>query len=349
MKPNQRRSLSSMRSNATVIADGQRGIKMKNGDRGQVPKRGEVSHQRLFARLTPAEGQSKGQKPKNLWQTTGKVLLAVLGLGMTVAGLTFTYADSHLTIVGGMQPEIRGHLSSGKTFTFLCVVYCTVRNAGFKSDFIEHIDIQPTDLDDTIKSEPKFTDREIVGWRGMKTLRFEVLISAAIGSGEKRFQMVLYDSKGRQVGLVPIVATFPEPSVPVLLNFVPPVDSLVSPEKPLPTLVSMTLSGSVPEIKRNPQRRYFVTFTTIEGRIVAQSDPRGRLERDGSIELPINFLSAGVEPFPVQCHVWTDPPREPWLAFQMKWTSVWSDGTQVLNVMTPPEPKASEPSSRSHS
>jgi hypothetical protein len=347
MKPNQRRSLSSMRSNATVIADLQRGTKIKNG--GQVPQRGEVSHQEHFARQAPTERQRKGQKPKKLWQTTGKVLLAVVGLGMTVAGLTLTYADSHLTVVGGMQPEIRGHLSSGKTFTVLLVVYCKVKNSGFKSDYIERIDIQPTDLDDTIKSEPKFTDREVVGWRGTKTLRFEVLISVAMGSGKKRFQMVLYDSKGRQVGLVPITATFPEPSVPVFFNFVPPVDSLASPEKPPPTLVSLTLSGSVPEMKRNPQRRYFVTFTTIDGRIVAQSDPRGQLERDGSIELPIEFLSGGVEPFPVRCHVWTDPPREPWLSFEMKWTSVWSDGTQVLYVMTPPEPKASEPSSGNNS
>jgi hypothetical protein len=350
MKPNQRRSLNLTDRYATVFAYLRRRSKPKSNGRGQVPDHGQARRQKRVSGPAHAEKQGQRKTRKNVWPSIGKVLLAVFGLGMTVASLTLTYADSQLEIVGGMQPEIRGYSSSGKAFTFLCVVYCTVRNSGFKSDYIDRIDMQPADLDETIKSEPKFTDRQIIGWRREKILRFELLISTAIGSGKKHFQLALYDSKGRQVGFVPIATTFPEPSVPMVLDFTPPVDSSESPSKPQPTLVGMTLSGLVPEALRNPQRRYFVTFTAIDGKVVAQSEPSGQRERaDGSIEIPIKLPPAAIGPFPeefpVQFKIWTDPPREPWLAFQMKWTSTWSDGTKVLYVLTPPGAKADEPPS----
>jgi hypothetical protein len=292
----------------------------------------------------PSKTHRNRNKPRSVWALFGKAALAVLGLAITAVSLTLAHADSHLEIVGSRSPELRGYSPSGTSFTFLCVVYCTFTNNGLRSDYVDHIDIHPVDLDKTIKSEPKFTDRRIVAWREKKELRFEILVTSDINIHElKDFLLTFYDSKGRQVGQMPVAAGFEGPKAMDLnqermkslsyWEFFRPPGAMVT---------GLTLSGSVPEALSNSHRRYFAKISAISGEVVAESNADGETERDGRIELQIKILSS-IPPNGFVFDVWTDPPRDPWLAFQMTWTITWSDGTVEKFILTPPPPPTGLP------
>jgi len=295
------------------------------------------------AKVTSLDIQAEQKRRAERWAMIGKAILAIFGLAITIAGLIFAHGDSRLEIVGGKQQEVRGHSASGKSYTFLVVVYCTFRNSGVRSDYIRHIDIQPADLDKTVNSEPKFVDTRSIAWRQTMDLRFEILVTTEIGTGPKHFFLTFYDSKGRQVGQLNLTTKFmpPVPRAMVLPNTGASQGAIARP-KSIPTLRRITLSGAVPEAIRDPRRRYFVTFVTADGVVLAQSDPGGVVERNGRIDISIDdVLLVPTEGNPALLKVWTDPPRHPWLAFEMELMSEWSDGTRILDVITPPPPKKS--------
>jgi hypothetical protein len=257
----------------------------------------------------PIEEDHVPAKRHDRWGIAGKVTLAVISIGISLAALTFANADSHLTLVSSKSPQFSGNNLSDTSYIFKLVVFGTFLNKGLRSDFIDHIEIHPLKFDQALKSEPVFVDKKPIGWREEKNLRFEVLVTTKLSFDWQEFLLTFYDSKGRQVGEMPIKSRFayPEKGSP-------------------PLLVSTRLAITVPERFRNPSRRFFAWFKNASGQVVAQSNPEGEPEKDGHADLSMKFLNPVYHPA-ASFSVLAVPVTPHGIEIPMTIFGEWSDGS----------------------
>jgi hypothetical protein len=313
---------------AALAADAFKRRQERRPDESQVVEEGPV--------FDGAETDTdvKSEKSEGRWAVFGKVSVAILGIGMTLVGLTLTYADSHLELVDGRAPEFHGYTSKGTSFTFVCVLHSSFTNSGLRSDYVDHIDIHPANLDETIRSEPKFTDRTPIAWRETKALRFEVVVTTSLTTYDwKNFLVTFYDSKGRQVAQVPFTTRFlrPDdirPKVRQMLTLTDGVsDSAPPPRKPLPTLVAAWLSVSLPKAHQDPHRLLFAQLIS-SGEVVGKTNADGERERNGHFDAKLKIISRVDRSAALAYAIRMNPSPGPGFRFPITWTRVWSDGTR---------------------
>jgi hypothetical protein len=268
-----------------------------------------TANRRKISRSTD-EHHPPPMKRHDRWSVAGKVTLAIVSIGISLAALTLTNADSHLTFVSSKSPQFSGDTVSGQSYIFKLVVFGTFLNAGLRSDFVDHIEIHPVKFDQALKSEPIFVDKQVIGWREKKDLRFEVLVTTKFSFDWQDFLITFYDSKGRKVGEMPIGSRFTYPG-----KGRPPI------------VVSTHLTITVPERFRDPQRRFFAWFKNASGEVEAQSNPEGELENDGHVDLAMKFLNPVYHPSR-SFSVLAVPVTPPGITIPMTMYGVWSDGSR---------------------
>jgi hypothetical protein len=274
------------------------------------------------------------------WVLVGKVLMAIAGVGLTLAGLILTYGDSRLQMRGRGRPaEFRGFKSAGTSLTFLCVLHYSFANSGLRSDYIDRVDIHPANLDDALRSDSKFVDRTRIAWRDTRELRFEILVTTSLTTYNWRnFLVTFYDSKGRQVAQTAFSTRFLkpgdlEPKVRHMRTLTDGVSDAAPPPRSLRTLVAASLSTSLPERYRDPQRRLFAKIVSASGQIVATTDASGEPEKGGRFDAKLKVISPIDKLDPLGYMIYITPPHDSsrrqmsGARIVVNWTRTWSDGT----------------------
>jgi hypothetical protein len=303
----------------------------------------------------PAEDNSATNViPKTKRAVWPKVFAVVTAILIPIATLIYANADSHLKMAAARSRpfEIRGYKSSGETFTALFVLYSHFTNSGLHADHVDRVEIRSVNLDTTLKSEPRFVDRQDIAWHEQKELRFEVLITASRNSFSWHdFVVTFYDSKGRQVAQAPFTTRLGAPGdiVPRVKQMKPAGpgawESVVSEpprSNPTPTLIAASIAFSVPKIYHNRERRFFAQIREASGEVIGQSNPDGEVELNGRVELNMTLLRTNAT-VPFTFGFWTDPPESGEFHYSIEWTVFWSDGSRVVDTIKIPQPANSSP------
>jgi len=284
------------------------------------------------------------------WSTLGKVTLAVVTVVISAVGLMLTNADSHLAIFARGPWEFRGSKDDGQNLIVKNVLHATFTNYGLHSDYIDRIDIHPVELDETIKSEVLFIDRQIIHWRERKELRFEVLITNSMHNRDQRDLLVtFYDSKGRQVAQVPIATRIEfVHNIQPYIGFETRGEAASGGAKP-PGNTPVTLSAAHVSIVfnttavANAERLFYADISSSSGNVVARSGPSGRSASKGNIDLQLSLLTPISRQEPLRCSIWAEPPTTAVFHGLMTWSLEWSDGYRSQYEFKTPDMSANRP------
>lgn len=282
---------------------------------------------------------------RRLW---GAIFAAVTAIVIPVATFVYANADSHLvmsTEKSSHKPEIRGTTVSEGSITAMTAIYASFSNTGFRSDYIDRVEVRSINYDPTLSSEPRFIDRRPIAWREQKELRFEVLVTFALNSSAWHdFVVTFYDSRGRQVGQTPVTTRIGEPGdIAPKVKQMKPVgagvwESATTAPPPransIPTLVAASIAGPAPQAYHVSDRRFFAWVLTPAGKVVAQSNPQGVRVKSGQINLEFQILTPVNRTMSLQAVVWTEPRPDPADHLTLTGTLVWSDGIRTETEVT---------------
>lgn len=270
-----------------------------------------------------------------------KALLAIAGVAITLAGLALSHKDSKLERLdgGGGPSEFGDYKTFDESLTMVLVLNEIFTNAGLESDYIDRVDIHPANLDKVMRGEAKFIDRSPIRWREKKKLRFELLVTTSLATYDwQNFLVTFYDSRGCQVGQTAVTARFLrpgdiQPKRRRMLTLTDGVsDKAPPPRVPLPTLVGVSLTASLPKAYRHRNCRLFARVLSTEG-VVAGTNSDGERESNGKFVSQLMVTGHANKMTPLRYMISLTPPdvSQPIGAgfrVSVSWTLKWSDGTE---------------------